>query len=128
VLADTCATAPNDTLEEVMDGNLQDCHRSSQVRHENELESAQGENLLICSMTFAMFPAGLHHQAFSSLCTVQVEIKTTKTQQDTGLLQKAADYVHAYLLGTIPSFALRPCEGECEGSVKAAAGSLTSQA
>lgn len=30
---------------------------------------------------------------------VQVEIKTTKEQTDTGLLQKAADYVHAYLLG-----------------------------
>ena len=30
---------------------------------------------------------------------VQVEIKTNKAQQDTGLLQKAADYVHAYLLG-----------------------------
>jgi hypothetical protein len=31
---------------------------------------------------------------------LQVEIKTTKSQQDTGLLQKAADYVHAYILGT----------------------------
>lgn len=39
------------------------------------------------------------HRFVTSPCTVQVEIKTNKTQQDTGLLQKAADYVHAYLLG-----------------------------
>ena len=31
---------------------------------------------------------------------MQVEIKTTKEQQDTGLLQKAADYIHAFILGT----------------------------
>ena len=30
---------------------------------------------------------------------VQVEIKTTKAQQDTGLLQKAADYTQAFILG-----------------------------
>lgn len=34
-----------------------------------------------------------------NLKTRKVEIKTNKAQQDTGLLQKAADYVHAYLVG-----------------------------
>lgn len=30
---------------------------------------------------------------------MQVEIKTTKEQRDAGLLQKAADFTHAYILG-----------------------------
>jgi rRNA processing protein Krr1/Pno1 len=30
---------------------------------------------------------------------LQVEVKTTKEQQDTGLLQKAADFVNAFVLG-----------------------------
>jgi hypothetical protein len=34
---------------------------------------------------------------------MQVEIKTTRAQQDTGLLQKAADYTHAFILGVAPT-------------------------
>ena len=36
---------------------------------------------------------------FLQLATLQVEIKTTSQQRDTGLLQKAADLVHGYILG-----------------------------
>ena len=34
---------------------------------------------------------------------MQVEIKTTKDTPDIGSLQKAADFVQAFLLGTLPS-------------------------
>lgn len=42
---------------------------------------------------------------------MQVEIKTTKEQQDTGMLQKAADFVNAFVLGM--PFALRPVQVLC---------------
>lgn len=38
---------------------------------------------------------------------MQVEIKTTKDQHDTGLLQKAADYVHAFILGELATRSLQ---------------------
>jgi hypothetical protein len=73
--------------------------------------------MTLFSMTVPV-PCPLHDQSAPewkafALCnlriTVQVEIKTSKTQQDAGLLQKAADYVHAYLLGAYHSLQVALC-------------------
>lgn len=61
-------------------------------------------------MTAGRFqPSGGVLYCVISLPAVQVEIKTNKAQQDTGLLQKAADYVHAYLVGV--QLSSRPARG-----------------
>jgi rRNA processing protein Krr1/Pno1 len=45
---------------------------------------------------------GYKLDTIEGVCT-QVEIKTTKEQRDTGLLQKAADLVNAFILGVHPA-------------------------
>ena len=51
------------------------------------------------SLPLPLSPRRARNQRAEAGCPAQVEIKTTPKTADAGHLQKAADFVHAYILG-----------------------------
>ena len=89
-------TAQTDASQEQLDVPIQSCHREHEAGHAHELESKKG---LQYRNGFPYHTQMLHGIGADVPDTMQVELKTNPDTPDAGSVQKAADFVQAFLLG-----------------------------
>ena len=94
-------TASADTAQDIVASFVPTHHCADEAGHAHESEDAQGE-----VTARAQVPQRGSRRGTNPSLGMQVEIKTTPQTTDAGHLQKAADFVHAYMLGGLWSRAV----------------------
>jgi len=117
------ATAQVDSTQKQLDVLVHASHRKYEAWHANELESQEGmccvkcvivssicnswSSQVSCLSAHAIQAVWSWNQTFADVL-LQVELKTNPDTPDSGSVQKAADFVQAFILGACPCILVLP--------------------